>query len=266
MPSLPELEVYKHQLSPEIIGRPITRIEPVDFRVVRADTEALEHLLIKATITSIDRYGKWFILDTGAPEQFIVHLGLTGKLHLLTPDDELPRYTAFVIHFSDGRRLVLSDQRHLGKVYVRRFDDLKAEKSLGPDLLDTKPDYFTTTLARKKRGVRDVLMDQKVVAGIGGKYADEVLWQAKLHPNTKLDSLTDAQRRLLFELTRSITDTAIALDANVDRFPADWLIPHRRTDHICPRCHSPLTGRSLGGSATIYCPHCQPPPNPYRRG
>lgn len=266
MPSLPELEVYKRQLTPEITSRPIAKVEPLDFRVVHTDTKALEHFLAGQTITSIHRYGKWFILDIGAPAQLIIHLGLTGKLRLLGPDDQLPRYSAFIIHFQDGRRLVLSDQRHLGKVYVRNFTELKAEKSLGPDLLDIKEDYFTTTLARKKRGVRDVLMDQKLIAGIGGKYADEILWQAKIHPNTKLDSLTPAELANLYQLTRSITNTAISLDADVERFPDDWLIPHRRTDHICPRCGGPLTERSLGGSATVYCPHCQPPPNPDRKG
>jgi len=218
----------------------------------------LEHLLAGHAIADIHRYGKWFILGTGAPEQLILHLGLTGKLRLLGPEDENPRYSAFALHFDDGRRLVLSDQRHLGKVFVRDFDELKAEKTLGPDLLDIPEDYFTTTLGHKKRGVRDVLMDQKVIAGIGGKYADEILWQAKLHPSTKLDHLTKAELTNLYHLTRNITNTAITLDADVDHFPQDWLIPHRRTDKICPRCSGPLSERSPGGSATFYCPHCQP--------
>src|SRR4051812_44158935 len=121
MPSLPELEVYRRSFAREIVGRPITQVEPVDFRVVHADTAALDSLLAGHTITHVDRYGKWLIWDTGAPQQLIIHLGLTGKLHLLEAEKALPKYTSFVLHFDDGRRLVLSDQRHLGKVYVRDF-------------------------------------------------------------------------------------------------------------------------------------------------
>jgi formamidopyrimidine-DNA glycosylase len=262
MPSLPELEIYKRDLTADVVGRPITQIEPLDFRVVRATTAALDGLLKDRAVSAIHRYGKWLYLDTGAPEQLIIHLGLTGKLSLIDPAAKLPRYAAFVLHLGDGRRLVMADQRHLGKVYVRDFAGLKAEKSLGPDLLDLTADYFVGTLRHKQRGVRDVLMDQKIIAGIGGKYADEILWQAKLHPRTKLDLLDDAALRHLYELTRSITATAIALDADVDRFPPDWLIPHRRTDKLCPLGHGPLTEHA----SAFHCPVCQPAPNPSRRG
>ena len=93
-----------------------------------------------------------------------------------------------------------------------------------------------------------------------------MLWQARLHPNTKLDRLSESELKHLYKLVRGITDTAIGLGANVDKFPSDWLIPHRKTDKICPHCGSPLTERSLSGSATVYCPVDQPAPNPARRG
>ncbi|MDB5178800.1 MAG: DNA-formamidopyrimidine glycosylase [Patescibacteria group bacterium] len=257
MPSLPELEVYKRQFTREIVGQPIARVEAVDLRVVRAETQALEGLLVGRAITSISRYGKWLVWDAGAPEQLITHLGLTGKLRLLTPGDELPKFACFVLHFADGRRLVMSDQRHLGKIYVREFIGLKAEKALGPDLLDIPEEYFVTTLRAKRRGVRDVLMDQKLIAGIGGKYADEFLWQARLNPHTKFSALSEAESARLHQLTRRLTDEAITLDADPERFPDDWLIPHRHTDQICPRCHGPLTAQ---GTA-FHCPRCQPEPD-----
>jgi formamidopyrimidine-DNA glycosylase len=265
MPSLPELEVYKRDLK-SLIGRTITRVEPLDYRVVHAPIADLEHVLIGRTITRIDRYGKWLIFSTGATEQLILHLGLTGKLSFPSPDSPDPKSAAFAITTDDGRRLLMRDQRHLGKVYVRQFADLKSEKLLGPDLLDIDERYFTGTLRRKRWGARDVLMDQHIIAGIGGKYADEILWQARLHPNTKLDRLTESELSKLYHLTRRIHEQAIALDGNVEQFPDDWLIPHRRTDQTCPRCHGPLHERKLGGSSTYYCPHCQVPPNPSRRG
>jgi formamidopyrimidine-DNA glycosylase len=267
MPSLPELEVYKRALTHDLEGKSVAAVEALDYRVVRVDAHQLAEHLVGKSFKSINRYGKWLYFDIGAGEQLILHLGLTGKLKLLpSQDDALPKYAAFVIHFNDWSRLVMSDQRHLGKVYWRNFDQLKAEKTLGPDQLSVTEDYFVTTLGRKRRGARDVLMDQKIIAGIGGKYADEMLWQAKLHPNTKLDRLPAEKMRELYRIMHSVTDTAISLDADVERFPDNWLIPHRRTDKRCPRCGSELTQRKLGGSETFYCPTCQPAPNPFRSG
>lgn len=240
--------------------------EPLDWRVVRVDVERLRSELVGRPFMAIHRYGKWLYLEFGAPEQLIIHLGLTGKLKLQSTGDELPRYKCFTIDFEGGTQLVMSDQRHLGRLYLRNFEELKAEKALGPDQLEVTEDYFVNTLKRKRRGARDVLMDQKIIAGIGGKYADEILWQAKLHPNTKLDRLTPEKLSELYGIMQNITRAAIELNADVERFPDDWLIPHRRTDKTCPRCGSPLTERKLGGSATFYCPVDQPAPNPSRSG
>lgn len=275
MPSLPELEVYKHKLSGQILDNPITKLEPLDFRVVRATAAELQDHLVGHAITGIARYGKWLILSTVEPslvsnaeatiindpaaKQLILHLGLKGELHVLAPTDDLPAHAAMVIHFQDGRRLVLSDQRHFGKVYLRNFASLKAEKALGPDQLALTEAHFLS-LGAKNRGVRDTLMDQKLIAGIGGKFADEMLWQAKLHPSTKISSLTSAELKHLFRLVQSITETAISLDADVGRLSDDWLIPHRHTDQVCPRCHTALSEHVSGGSSSYFCPKCQPAP------
>jgi formamidopyrimidine-DNA glycosylase len=266
MPSLPELEVYRTDLTGRLVGHEVKSVEALDFRVVRVDLKALEAHLAGHPIAGIRRYGKWLTFDIGGTEQILIHLGLTGKLSLIDPSTKLPGYSVFVFKLDDGRRLVLADARKLGRIYLRNFDEIKAEKELGPDLFSIKEDYFTGSLRRKRRGARDVLMDQKIIAGIGGKYADEILWQAKLHPNTKLDRLDPTRLAELYQITMRVNREAVALDADVERFPQAWLIPHRRTDKICPRCGSPLTERTLGGSATFYCPNDQPAPNPFRSG
>ena len=264
MPSLPELEVYRKELSPQIVGRVVTAVEPLDYRVVRADVEAMKRRLVGRAVREIRRYGKWLMLSTGEPPELVFHLGLTGKLKVVAEGEKMPGYAAFALGFHGGSRLVMSDQKKLGKVYLRDFEEIKAEKQLGPDQLDMSEAEFVKALTRRKRA-REALMDQKKIAGIGGKYADEILWQARLHPNVRLQTIGDDQRRELYRLAHDITASAIALEANVERYPANWLIPHRKTDLVCPRCGGPLTARDLSGSATVYCPACQPPPNPYER-
>ena len=267
MPSLPELEVYKSHFTRDLVGRRIAAVEALDYRDVRVDIHQLAVQLVGKSFNQVCRYGKWLYFDFGSRQQLIMHLGLTGKLGWLQDsEDPLPKYASFVIHFQDLSRLVLRDQRHLGRVYLRNFGDLKTEKELGPDQLEVTEDYFVETLSRKRRGARDVLMDQKIIAGIGGKYADEILWQARLHPNEKLDRLSELRLRELFDVMHDVTEQAIRLGADVDAFPDSWLIPHRRTDKTCPRCDTELTKRKLGGSETFYCQTCQPAPNPFRSG
>ena len=262
MPSLPELEVYQQQFTRELVGRSIKQIEVFEYRVVRTELGVLTSHLVGHKLAAISRYGKWLIWDTGGSAQLVLHLGLTGKLTLSPAKEKLPSSSALALHFDNGLRLVLADQRKLGKVYIRKFADLKSEKKLGPDLLELNRQDFVEAFQGKQRAARDVLMDQKIIAGIGGKYADEILWQAKLHPHAKLDSLTAAALGRLYDLTLSVTKKAIALDADVERFPDDWLIPHRRADKTCPRCGTELVEHS----SIFHCPRCQPAPNPYRRG
>ena len=264
MPSLPELEVYRKELGSKIGGRVVTAVEPLDYRVVRADVEAMRQQVVGHPVHELRRHGKWLILSVGEPPEVVLHLGLTGKLKLVAEGEKMPGYAVFAVGFEGGDRLVMSDQRKLGKVYLRNFEELKAEKQLGADLMVMSEAEFVKALSRRKRA-REGLMDQKKIAGIGGKYADEILWQARLHPNVRLQTLDADKRRELYRLTRDIVETAIALKAEVERYPAGWLIPHRKTDLTCPRCGGALTARELGGSATVYCSTCQPPPNPYER-
>lgn len=267
MPSLPELEVDRLEFSQRLLGKRVQGIQALDYRDVRVDTEALLGAIRDQPCTSVERYGKWLYLGYESQSaQLIFHLGLTGKLALIQPDDKLPRSSAMTIDFEDNLRLVLSDPRHLGRVYWRLFEELKNEKSLGPDLLDIDEDYFMSAVAAKRRAVRDVIMDQKIVAGIGGKYADEVLWRVKIHPNTKCDHIPRPALADLFAAIMDVTRTAIKLGADPTRFPNSWLIPHRHTDKRCPRCGSELTARKLGGSETYYCPIDQPAPMPFRSG
>jgi formamidopyrimidine-DNA glycosylase len=267
MPSLPELEVDRLEFAGRLIGKQVTHIDALDYRDVRVDVHLLSQDIEGHPCTGVARYGKWFYLEFEAqPNQLIFHLGLTGKLTLIALDGKLPRAASMTLDFDNNIRLVLGDARHLGRVYWRPFQELKAEKMLGPDLLAVDERYFMSVVPRKRRAVRDVIMDQKIIAGIGGKYADEALWRVKVHPNTKCDKIAETTMIELFEAAQDITKTAIELGADVEKFPDSWLIPHRHTDRRCPRCGSELTVRKLGGSETYYCPVDQPAPMPFRSG
>ncbi len=251
----------------QLVGKQVVDLVALDFRDVRFDVAAVGPILKDHVCTGIGRYGKWLYLEFEPQDaQLIFHLGLTGKLTMTDNEAKLPPASSMTIDLTDHRRLVLADARHLGRVYWRPFEKLKAEKSLGPDLLAIDEDYFMSVVPRKRRAVRDVIMDQKIIAGIGGKYADEALWRVKVHPNTKCDQIELSMVAELYRAIVDITKTAIELNADVDKIPVAWFIPHRHTDKRCPRCGCELTIRKLGGGEAYYCPVEQRVPMPFRSG
>jgi formamidopyrimidine-DNA glycosylase len=140
-----------------------------------------------------------------------------------------------------------------------------AGEKLGPDALDPKLDLaaFTATLGSGRRALKAALMDQSAVAGIGNIFADEILFQARLHPETKLGALSDAERKRLFEETRKVLQAAIKFGAGAEQFeerlPEGFNIPQRREGGRCPRCGTAIENLKIGGRTSYLCPNCQKP-------
>jgi len=136
--------------------------------------------------------------------------------------------------------------------------------SLGPDALAVGPREFAERLGRRRGGVKAALMDQAFVAGIGNIMADEILWQAMVHPRAAIESLDDRGRRSLYRVMRRVLERAAEDDDYMER-RRSWLSHVRGAPAaICPRCHTPLVRTVAAGRTTYFCPRCQPPPEPVR--
>lgn len=266
MPELPDVEIFKRVLDQHARARVVARIVVDDPGSLEGATAiTLQRRLKGKRLSQSLRHGKVLFAGFQDAPTLAMHFGTNGSLHALSPDDEKPPSTRLLFAFSDGNRLTYINPRRIGHVCVTdSAAAFIAEQHLGPDALDADFDEsaFAAALAGRRQPVKAVLMDQARMAGIGNIYADEVLFQARLHPGVTAGALDAATRRRLFSAMKNVLRTAIDRGAGAehftDRLPAGYLLPERHAGGHCPRCGAPLVIDKRGGRTSYHCPKCQP--------
>jgi formamidopyrimidine-DNA glycosylase len=265
MPELPDVEIFNRLVLEHCRGRTIARVivsDPGLLQGVSAD--GLAARLDGKAVRSSARYGKHlFILVPAAV--LTMHFGMNGALQFLPPGGAEPSYTRLRLDFDDGARVAYINPRRLGGVGVcDSIDAFVAEASLGPDVLDDAFDLraFTALLAGSRRDIKAVLMDQRLMAGLGNIYSDEILFQARIYPGTEARQIRGESAVELFRAMRETLATAVRHGAGAEhaaeRLPEDFLLPERRRGGHCPRCGTALRTESHAGRTSYYCPRCQP--------
>jgi formamidopyrimidine-DNA glycosylase len=261
VPELPDVEHFRRFLADHATGTQIDRVVTTDPQILRNTTaEALDEALRGHRIEDPARHGKWLLAWTTGPA-VLIHFGMTGDLGWASGPEGRHRHDR-VIFETDRGELRYRNMRKLGGVWLAhdRNEVHQVLGGLGPDALDVSPRDLRRALDRRRGRVKAALMNQSVVAGVGNLAADEALWRARIHPQTRLEDLTTEQRRRLERAVRHVLRTW------VDRFedlPQRWLLPVRGPDGVCPRCRTPLARTVVGGRTTYFCPVCQPYTRPH---
>jgi formamidopyrimidine-DNA glycosylase len=264
MPELPEVETYRLRLEPRLIGRTFERIEIRDHRLtLPLDPMEVEAELEGERVASVERRGKYLVIRFDSGLALVVHLRMTGGF----PESSASHERA-VIGLDDGSGIVYRDVRRFGTWHVfspEELDEYLAAR-LGPEPLG--PRFTTRFLAERLGGrrapLKALLLDQRVVAGLGNIYADEALWHARLHPQRpggeiELNELAALRRGIRHALRRGIErqgadlgDGAYAAGSMQDEFRV-----YGRTGEPCARCKEPIEKIRVAGRGTHYCPACQ---------
>ncbi len=294
MPELPEVETLRRSLEPLLIGQVVERVEAIRPDVVRprrrgaprlsrpepVTPRRLRTMLLEGCrIDRLDRHGKQLaiIAQHGSPVM-VVHLGMTGQLLFLTPNQTPARDDHIHVRWRLGGAggdawLLFRDPRRFGRITpVQSEADLIAEEwsRLGPDALAVRAADLAARLAATSRCIKAALLDQGVVAGVGNIYADEALHRARLHPCTRSDRLERSEVLALAEairttLRRSVRAGGTTLRDYVDgngrggTYRSD-LRAYDRAGLPCRRCGRILVGSTVAQRTTTHCPHCQPTP------
>ena len=270
MPELPEVETIRAQLAPRLEGRTLERVEILDPRLTRPyDLFEVVEELEGDRVLAVERRGKYLLLRLESGLGLLVHLRMTGGFGFSPVTHERA-----VAELDDGSRLVYRDVRRFGTWLVLADAELEpylASKN-GPEPLGPR---FTAVwldgqLARRRAPLKAVLLDQRVVAGLGNIYADEALWRARLHP---LRAANDLSVEEVGRLQRAIR---AALRAGIERQGStlrDYATPEGASGSMqdefrvygreglpCRRCGTPIAKARVGGRGTCYCPRCQPLP------
>lgn len=268
VPELPEVETIRRQLEPRLIGRSI--VDAWGFVPPKFDQAPLA---IGGEISGVDRRGKFLLIGLSEDRELIVHLGMTGALEMFPSNAYRPgRYVRAWWALNDASTLQLHDVRRFGRVAVvcrGHYASLPTLAALGPEPLASG---FSAMGLRKALNassarVKTQLLNQRVVAGVGNIYADEALWQARVHPGAR--SVTAAQATRLHRAIRQVISTGIDNGGTtlrdyrgVDGQSGEnqhHLDCYGRADEPCPRCATTLRKALLDARTSTFCPKCQRP-------
>ena len=295
MPELPEVETVRIGLSRLLPGRVVARAWhdwPKSFPNGEADVAA--HL-IGASIVAVTRRAKVLVIGLSSDYSLVIHLKMTGQLVFRGQHEkfgaghpnaslvgELPdKSTRVTLAFTDGSQLFFNDQRKFGwmrllptaEVPVIDFFQKVGPEPLADDF--TAKDFITRLRRRPRSGIKAVLLDQTVVAGIGNIYADESLWAAKIHPLARVEQLSDARLTKLYDGLVAVLRLAIEKGGSTDKNYVDaegrrgsyltFANVFRREGLPCPRCDTAIIKLRVAGRGTHICPFCQKLPKESRQ-
>lgn len=260
MPELPDVESARRFFARHARGRRVDRVVVTDAAILRnATPRALGDALAGRAFEEPERLGKWLLCWTDGPA-LLLHFGMTGELTSSADTPARHRWDRVVLELDGGGEVRYRNMRKLGGVWLvhDRAEAAALLGGLGPDALSVRRGEFLARLSRRRGGVKAALMDQTFLAGIGNLLADEVLWQARLHPRRRIETLTDEERSMLFRVLRSVVRESVARQ-DVAPWKRTWL-NHVRGEPgaVCPRCRATLERITAAGRTTWFCPRCQP--------
>lgn len=274
MPELPEVEHVVRALRRAVSGRRILAIELNLPRLLAAPSPAVfKRRLRGALITGVSRRGKYILVALDNDQVLVVHLRMTGKFIAVGLESSLPPYPHVIFHLDNDRRLVFSDMRQFGRMRLlssKALQELAQITALAPEpLLDEfTPEYLFKTLKRSRRSLKQLLLDQTKILGLGNIYASEALFLARISPFKSADTLSRKRALVLYEAIRDVLREAIDAGSTLkidieDRsgsyFGSDerfWRV-YERAGEPCVNCGAKIRRAVQGGRSTYYCPRCQ---------
>lgn len=272
MPELPEVETVRQLLKREVVGKKIKSVNLFYPKIIDyPNTEIFKEQIINEMINDIKRRGKWLIFELDH-YYLLSHLRMEGKYNLKKQGDLVGKHEHVSFLFEDNLELRYQDTRKFGRMSLILKDDLTTAKqllSLGlePWDKDLTVDYLKSKYQHKRLPIKSVLLDQRIVVGIGNIYANEILFMSKINPLKKTNELTDQELKMIIKNTMIVLDKAIlAGGTTVRTFTAgigihgryqDELLVHGKEGQPCLVCGSKVLKMKVGGRGTYYCPVCQ---------
>jgi formamidopyrimidine-DNA glycosylase len=280
MPELPEVETIARGLHKRVAGDTIESIwlgeKPEPLKSSPRDiAKVLEH----SKIVQVRRVGKHIVFDLKQPGkgggrrerngQWVVHLGMTGKMQVTTPDAEVGKHTHAIARLASGREVRFVDPRRFGRLAV-----VGAQPSVsvsfqapGDEPLESQTQRFLELFRGRKTPIKSALLNQKLLSGVGNIYADEALFRAGIRPRRRAASLTRDHLRKLHRAVQEVLRQAIELGGssvsdyvNADGEEGFFQLQHRvygREGEPCLVCGTPIKRVVIAGRSSHYCSHCQ---------
>jgi formamidopyrimidine-DNA glycosylase len=274
MPELPEVETIKEHLRELVVGSLITEVEVLDPGLVeQPSTEEFERELEGDRISGARRRAKHLIVELDSGNLLVFQLKIGGQLLLVPPVEEPTSALMLVLHLNGDRRLFLRDETRFTRARLLNAEDLEARLSThGPEPLEEEfkrngAEYLQETLSSRRAQIKPLMLDQKVVSGIGNIYVDEILYDARLHPRRKASTLSDEEWGRLHSAIIENLAAGVEHRGTTVRLYKDILgRSGEHQNHLrvfekqgrpCPNCEGKVVCEKVGGRPTHFCPSCQ---------
>jgi len=275
MPELPEVETIKKTLAPKIRGKKITGVKVFFPKVIEPlDIDSFREAVEGSHVQSLERRGKYLLIHLNSLFTLIISLRMTGRLVYSTSghDAMVDNHTHLVFDFEDGSHLYFRDTRKFGRIHCVPTENIEGApeisklgpEPLGPGFTESK---LRKMLLSKRKTIKQALMDQAFIAGIGNIYADEILFRSGIHPETPASSLRPEQVHSLYLSIVAVLKEAIIQKGTTVRDYVDGegnsgnyqklLQVYGRKGKKCFQCGGPIECKKLGGRTAHFCPACQ---------
>jgi formamidopyrimidine-DNA glycosylase len=271
MPELPEITVIARQMNKETAGKRIADIEAKQPKNLNMPVQEFVKTAKGKTVNNVSSKGKWIFIKLDPAYYMLINRGMNADLLHFTPDQTLPEKYQFKLTFTDKTGFTIQFQ-WFGYIHLVPEGNLNKHKltaQLGISPIDKEftLEHFKNLLANKKAGIKSFLIDQKNVAGIGNVYIQDTLFQAKLHPNRRISTLSEKEKSNLYNAIRDILNRSIKLGGlsyekdfygQKGKLTINEFLIGYKTGKPCPTCKTPIEKIKTGSTSSYICPKCQP--------
>ena len=268
MPELPEVETIIRSLSPKLKGLEVTSFKLHFPDVIGNNDKKILEKLRGKKIIGLRRRGKWILIDFDHDLSLLCHLKMTGQFHFCPSKNPIDKHTHFVLSFKDKKEeLRFRDVRKFGSISCHSTSEVLNFPQLGPEPLELSFSRFRRLFQGRRGRLKCLLLNQNFLAGIGNIYADEILFEAKLHPLTPVFLLGEEELRILWKAMRFVLRKALKSRGTSIRDFKDaegqegdfqhHLRVYGKESVPCSRCGKRIERLRLSGRSSFFCPRCQ---------
>jgi formamidopyrimidine-DNA glycosylase len=270
MPELPETTVISKQMNKEIKGKRIADVEARQPKNLNMPVKEFVKIAKGKTVNNVSGKGKWIFIKLDPAYYMLINRGMNADLLYFTPNQKLPEKYQFKLTFADNTGFTIQFQWfgyvHLVPEKNLNKHKLTAQLGISPTDKEFTLEHFKNLLANKKGGIKSFLIDQKNVAGIGNVYIQDILFQAKLHPNQKISTLSEKEISKLYNAIQDVLGHSIQLGGlayekdfygQKGKFTIDEFLVGYKPGKPCPTCKTPIEKIKTGSTASYICPKCQ---------
>lgn len=271
MPEIAEVETVRNTLKKMILNKKIKDVQIIYPKMIESNIEEFSKILKGKSFIDIDRIGKWLLFDLG--EYYLLsHLRMEGKFFVKKQEEPIEKHEHIIITFEDNTDLRYHDTRKFGKMNLVKKEELKnveaiSKQGIEPISKDLTKEYLKEQFKRKTGPIKNLLLDQTIISGLGNIYANEVLFASKIYPEKKGSDLTIEECQKIVDSCKDIITKAIENGGTTiksytsslgvtGRFQ-QFLNVHKKEGEPCPICKEPIKRIKIGGRSTYYCSKCQ---------